>query len=119
MINLSIKRILLTSTLLIMTLFYQNISIADGDINAKLTYKNERETIKKLANYSRVSASCTIKKNKIMPDSASSTLNSSMGDKKDRCIQECLYTLPTGSFDGGSFHSCMAECMGMIPMCDI
>ncbi|MBO8135305.1 hypothetical protein [Dickeya fangzhongdai] len=119
MINLSIRKILFISALSTISLFYQNTSSADGDINTKLTYRNERETIKKLANFSRVSASCAIKKNEIIPDSASSTLNSSMGDKKDRCIQECLYTLPTGSFDGGSFHSCMAECMGMIPMCDI
>ncbi|QWT39509.1 hypothetical protein [Dickeya dadantii] len=118
MINLSVKRVLFTSTLLIMSLFYQNTSVADGDANAKLTHQNERETIKKSANFSKVSAVCVIKKNNIIPNSTSDILNSSMGDKKDRCIQECLYTLPTGSFDGGSFHSCMAECMGMVPMCD-
>ncbi|WP_174402765.1 hypothetical protein [Dickeya solani] len=62
MINLSVKRVLFTSTLLTMSLFYQNTSVADGDINAKLTHQNEREKIKKSANFYKVSAVCVIKK---------------------------------------------------------
>ncbi|WP_263064569.1 hypothetical protein [Dickeya dadantii] len=117
MINLSVKRVLFTSTLLTMSLFYQNTSVADGDINAKLTYENVHETIKKSTNFSRISAACVIKRNKTAPDSINGMLNSTIGDKKDKCIQECLYTLPTGSMDGSPFHRCVSECMGMIPMC--
>ncbi len=39
MTNLSVKRVLFTSTLLTMTFFIKKISVADGGINAKLTYK--------------------------------------------------------------------------------
>lgn len=38
----------------------------------------------------------------------------------DRCISECSYLLGD-PFDFGStnFHSCVAQCKGQIPLCDI
>ncbi|WP_262253997.1 hypothetical protein [Pectobacterium polaris] len=38
----------------------------------------------------------------------------------DRCIEECSYLIGERPGDNGSteFHSCLAQCKGMIPMCD-
>ncbi|MDY4316554.1 hypothetical protein SOW02_16650 [Pectobacterium actinidiae] len=37
----------------------------------------------------------------------------------DRCIAECSYLLGIpGDYGSTRFHSCLAQCKGMIPMCD-
>ncbi|MFB1117432.1 hypothetical protein RF240_05100 [Dickeya dadantii] len=95
---------------------YHNTGFPDEKINKTLTQEN---------NNGRIETAYYTTQQKINPvnfiksNYSNIMFNESYAEKKERCILECLSTLPTGTFDGAPFHRCMNECMGMIPMCNI
>ncbi|QYM97200.1 hypothetical protein FGI04_15205 [Dickeya ananatis] len=95
---------------------YHNMGFSDEKTNKILTQENKNGKIDRLHFTSQKEIKTV---HFIRSNYSSNAFNDSYTEKKERCIAECLSTLPTGTLDGAPFHRCMNECMGMMSMCNI